>query len=189
MAVNDSGNDSGTFVVATNVTVADSSGAELSLFNTSASLNSVIVGGPDPGISVAGDAICGIGFSRGPSISGDPNGCGGFQTTAAPGFADPGTDDYHLAAGSPMIDMGDPAAPLGGALDLDGDPRAADGDGDGTVRRDIGADETATVQPTPPTPANPAAPGAAKKKCKKKRKKKGGAGAAKRKKCKKKRKK
>ena len=53
------------------------------------------------------------------------------------GFAAPG--DYHLTQGSPLVDAGDPAAPQG--LDLAGNPLVADGSGDGTARRDIGAYE------------------------------------------------
>jgi len=53
------------------------------------------------------------------------------------GFAAPG--DYHLTQGSPLVDAGDPGAPQG--LDLAGNPLVADGNGDGTARRDIGAYE------------------------------------------------
>lgn len=53
------------------------------------------------------------------------------------GFAAPG--DYHLVKGSPLVDAGDPAAPQG--LDLAGNPLVADGNADGTARRDIGAYE------------------------------------------------
>lgn len=178
IAVNDSGNDDATAMLATNVTVSGSTGAEISLNNTTVALNSVILGGPDPGVAVAGDATCGISFSRGPSIAADPSGCGGFSTTADPGFVNAGIGDYHLAAGSAMIDMGDPAAPLAGVLDLDGEARSTDGNGDGVARRDIGADETAAAPPAPP-PATPAPPSSAKKKKCKKKKRKRLAGAAK----------
>ena len=54
-----------------------------------------------------------------------------------------GEPDLHLTAGSPMIDAGDPAAPAADALDIDGDPRALDGDEECPEERarDIGADE------------------------------------------------
>jgi hypothetical protein len=187
MAVNDSMNDDGTFINAFNVTVTDSVGAEISLSNTSLTLGSSIVGGG--GISAAGDGLCGIGFSRGPSIVPGGNGCAAFQTTAAPGFVNPATDDYHLAPGSAMIDMGDPAAPAPGVLDIDGSDRETDGNGDGVARRDIGADETAAVPPAPPGSGQPSTPAPAKPKCKKRKKKRvAGAAKKKRKKCKRKRK-
>lgn len=47
----------------------------------------------------------------------------------------------RLAADSPLIDRGWPQAPI--ALDIDGQPRQYDGDGDGTAAIDIGADEVA----------------------------------------------
>ena len=53
------------------------------------------------------------------------------------GFAGPG--DHHLVQGSPLVDAGDPAAAEG--LDLTGSPLVADGNGDGSARRDIGAYE------------------------------------------------
>jgi hypothetical protein len=189
MAINDSGNDDATAMLATNVTVSASAGAELSLNNTTVALNSVIVGGPDPGVAVSGDATCGISFSRGPSIAADPDGCRDFSTTADPGFVNAGVGDFHLAPGSAMIDMGDPAAPLAGILDLDGEDRETDGDGDGAARRDIGADETATAPALPPPNAGAPSSTPPAKKCKK-RKRKRAAGAAKKKraKCKKKRK-
>jgi hypothetical protein len=59
------------------------------------------------------------------------------------GFAAPG--DYHLVTGSPLVDAGDPAAAQG--LDLGGNPLVADGNADGTARRDIGAYELAGQLP------------------------------------------
>jgi hypothetical protein len=67
------------------------------------------------------------------------------QTNFAPGFVDPATGNYHLLSTSPLIDIGDPTVPSGGALDIDGDPRALSGVASCTSpdpgRRDIGADE------------------------------------------------
>lgn len=57
-------------------------------------------------------------------------------TTADPLFVNPVAGDFHLGAGSPCIDAGDPAAdPAAGETDIDGQPRLPDG------RLDIGADE------------------------------------------------
>jgi len=55
------------------------------------------------------------------------------------GFADVGDGDYRLLSSSPLVDAGDPAATQG--LDLLGSPLVADGNLDGTARRDIGAYE------------------------------------------------
>jgi hypothetical protein len=55
----------------------------------------------------------------------------GFDQTAGHGYA--------LLPGSPLLDKGDPDAPQG--LDLGGNARVADGNGDGVARRDIGAFE------------------------------------------------
>lgn len=145
-------------------------------------------------------ATCAISFSRGPTTVGGS--CDTFQTTADPLFVNAGAGDFHLQASSPMIDMGDPAAPAAGSLDLDGDPRALDATpacAGNVDRRDIGADEFVAApatgcdpQQTPqlmPTLTPPKNDPPAKKKCKKKPKKgKKGAAAAKKKakKCKKK---
>jgi hypothetical protein len=59
------------------------------------------------------------------------------------GFVDAGGGDYHLLPSSPLVDAGDPASAQG--LDLDGNPLVADGNGDGSIRRDMGAFE---LQPT-----------------------------------------
>ena len=59
-----------------------------------------------------------------------------------PGFANPGGGDYHLLANSPLIEIGEPTAPVAGDLDLDGNPRAIDSSDPGcAARRDIGAYE------------------------------------------------
>jgi hypothetical protein len=58
---------------------------------------------------------------------------------ASPQFV--GGGDFHLAAGSPLIDAGTPAGVPAGALDRDGRPRASDGNGDCARISDIGAYE------------------------------------------------
>ena len=60
---------------------------------------------------------------------------------ADPLFVDPGSEDYHLGAGSPCIDAGTTDAPNLPAHDFEGDPRVLDGDADGTAVVDMGADE------------------------------------------------
>ena len=72
---------------------------------------------------------------------------GGYDGTgnidADPLFVDPGSGDYHLGPGSPCIDAGTNNAPNLPDYDFDGDPRAMDGDGNGTAIVDMGIDEVA----------------------------------------------
>jgi hypothetical protein len=61
---------------------------------------------------------------------------------ADPLFVDQLGGDYHLQAGSPCVDAGDPGySPLPGEVDLDGQRRVWDGNGDGQPRADMGVDE------------------------------------------------
>ena len=69
-----------------------------------------------------------------------------------PAFANAQAGDYHLALGSPLIDLGDPLEPPGG-LDRDVDPRVLDGDGDGLAWRDVGWDEHNVTRLSPSGPA------------------------------------
>jgi hypothetical protein len=89
---------------------------------------------------------------------------------ADPIFVNPSTGDYTPAANSPVVDKGLPGTlsaggSSGAELDLVGNLRVVDGNGDGTARRDIGAVE---YQPPPPpgsptpdgtTPTTPTTPG------------------------------
>ncbi|MHC4154165.1 MAG: right-handed parallel beta-helix repeat-containing protein [Planctomycetota bacterium] len=62
---------------------------------------------------------------------------------ADPCFVNPVGDDYHLSAGSPCIDAGDPVySPAPGDTDIDGEARVMG------IRVDMGADEF-TAAPTP----------------------------------------
>jgi PKD domain-containing protein len=85
---------------------------------------------------------------------------GANNTSAQPNFLDPDNRDYRLAAGSPLIDAGDPAGLAADepTTDLNRSPRVVNGDGDCTARQDMGAFEfqpgqrvpinaTATAQP------------------------------------------
>ena len=63
-------------------------------------------------------------------------------TNLLPGFVNPAGGDFHLAPSSPLIDIGDSAAPPAGELDIDGGARAASPQCPNAAgRRDIGADE------------------------------------------------
>jgi hypothetical protein len=57
----------------------------------------------------------------------------------SPGFV--GNGDFHLAAGSPLIDAGTAGSVTAAATDRDGRPRASDGNGDCSHITDIGAFE------------------------------------------------
>jgi hypothetical protein len=116
--------------------------------------NSIVRGGFDPLSAFAGGS--GLGTISASYSDYDPSGNIEFGGSAkisesnvsnvgdAVGFSEETGSAFALLPGSPLIDAGDPTAPQG--LDLHGDPRVADGDGDGVARRDLGAFE---LQPTP----------------------------------------
>jgi Right handed beta helix region len=138
-------------VSATNVTVvsAPSATSEISISGAAQlTLDSSVVG--DNSISAVASASCLISFTRGPLALVTANGCHTFQTRADPLFVDADAGDFHLQQTSTMVDAGNPGAPPGGTLDLDGEARALDGNCDGTARRDIGADELVKSCPPPP---------------------------------------
>jgi nitrous oxidase accessory protein NosD len=63
--------------------------------------------------------------------------------SAAPVFVNAAGGDYHLLHLSPGVDMGENVNGMLPAIDLDGDARILDGNGDGIATADIGADELA----------------------------------------------
>lgn len=110
-------------------------------FNTVANnINSgVSCSGPSPTLTFDSNIVYGNG--SGVQVSGGictwiysdigPTGIGGeTNINMNPMFTD---SSFHIAPGSPCVNVGDPAAPPG--VDIDGDPRPAG------VRADIGADE------------------------------------------------
>lgn len=136
----------------TNVTVVGTvpTGVPVRLNGAAATIDSTIVGAD--GISSVSGSTCTISFSRGPATGtpADTTDCNDFQTTADPGFVNVAADDYHLSPGSPMVDMGNPAAPSApNDVDFDSDPRAIDADGSCPLDRvrDIGADELNATEP------------------------------------------
>ena len=87
----------------------------------------------------------------------DPATLGGDQTTGNRGGAPMLLPSLGLPFGSPAVDIGGADLLPGAAVDLAGNPRPVDGDGDGSVLNDAGAFER-VYSPQPPvvTPAPPA---------------------------------
>jgi hypothetical protein len=77
--------------------------------------------------------------------------------SADPLFVSATGHDFHLQRSSPAIDAGESSgAPI---VDIDGESRPADGDGDGVARVDVGADEVGVVIPGDTTPPTITVPG------------------------------
>jgi hypothetical protein len=77
--------------------------------------------------------------------------------SADPLFVSATGHDFHLQRSSPAIDAGESSgAPT---VDIDGESRPVDGDGDGAARVDMGADEAGVVIPGDTTPPTITVPG------------------------------
>ena len=74
------------------------------------------------------------------------------NVSADPLFLSASNNDYHLAVSSPAVDAGDNSAPNLPATDFDGNPRIADGNGDGTSVVDLGAFEVTPTSAASPNP-------------------------------------
>jgi hypothetical protein len=125
-------------ISATDATIYNNTTADVRLSHANLNLDSSAIGSPIQ--LVSGHGNCTISYSRGPSTS-VANGCSAYDTNASPGFVDPSTGNYHLQSNSQLIDIGDPADPGSGAVDVYGNPRAVQGEPCHPARRDIGAAE------------------------------------------------
>ena len=133
-----------------NNTVADNdapAGSALHLGGSGATLINNVLTGPAGSsvVSCSNSAPGGTVFSHNDVYNGTSSryaGCSDATGTNSNVSADPLFDDvYTLLAGSPAIDSGH-FAPQVPTTDLDGNPRVADGDGDGVAVVDMGAVET-----------------------------------------------
>jgi hypothetical protein len=134
----------------------DGTGPQTSTIDVSNS----IVTGFDHDLSRLSGGTLDINWSRYATTGATPP-TGANNTSAAPAFVDPAARDFRLAAGSPMIDAGDPAALASDepTTDLGRSPRLGDGDGDCTARRDLGAFEYQPSQRAPTAASASATPG------------------------------
>jgi hypothetical protein len=102
--------------------------------------------------AAGGTVTVNIGYSNFDSRAQTPNAtvtspAANNNQTAAPQFVNAATGNFHQKPSSPTIDHG-VANVLNGSLDIDGNARALDGNGDCVMTVDIGADEF--VDSTPP---------------------------------------
>jgi len=112
-----------------------SSGGALYCWLTSAVVKNSILWSNSPG-QIVGTAV--VTYS---DVQDGWTGAGNIDQV--PMFADAAGGDYRLLGGSPCVDAGDPnfVPPPDADTDLDGHPRATDGDGDATAVVDMGAYE------------------------------------------------
>jgi hypothetical protein len=123
----------------TNCTFSGNSGGQGGAIHNSlssgAQVYNCILWGDSAGMGPEIYADCVVSYS---DVEGGWAGTGNID--ADPCFVNPAGDDYHLLAGSPCIDAGDPAySPTPGDTDIDGEPRAMG------LRVDMGADEFAAA--------------------------------------------
>jgi hypothetical protein len=82
----------------------------------------------------------------------------GDNLAGDPQFTDESAFDWSLRPSSPLIDRGNPAAVAPGELDLAGQPRSLDGNGDCVAVPDMGAfEKTGLAVACPAAPASPSA--------------------------------
>jgi nitrous oxidase accessory protein NosD len=102
----------------------------------------------NPPVIEFNDVVQTEGGARYGGICADLTGSNG-NVSLAPAFVDAPAGDYHLSPASALIDSGTNVGVP--AVDLDGELRTVDGNGDGVPVTDIGADETSSgVDTTPP---------------------------------------
>lgn len=106
----------------------DSAGVVCAAQAPVSAISNIVVNNLRPGADPQFTDNCEFSFSN---VGGTATGTGNISVP--PIFVNPAAGDYHLAAGSPGIDLGSPSVPT--AIDIDGDPRPVGGG------RDMGADE------------------------------------------------
>jgi PKD repeat protein len=123
--------------------------------NSSAQItNSLVANVAVSGLAAAtGGKVGALGFSYSMLGSAPTTSAGGSATMGpgaiigAPTFVDPAGGDFHLKAPQQAIDIADSADTT--TLDLSNKPRIVDGDGNGSVRSDLGAFEYQRSTPVP----------------------------------------
>jgi PKD repeat protein len=139
----------GKIVFAGNLVVKNTgNGLEDGLAHNLTVVNSTIADNGGIGLFAAGATVWNtIVAGNGTDVSGAIGGGGTNLIGGAPGFV--GSGDYHLAAGSPVIDTGtNSAVPVSLVIDGDGDPRVLNA-GSGAATVDIGWDEATSGWPVP----------------------------------------
>ena len=125
-----------------NTTVAQG-GAIICTFSSATIVNSILWGNSADGsldqIYLYSGGSIDISYSNVQQESGAYPGVGNIN--ANPVFENPASNNFHLLPGSPCIDTGSNTAFGLPPRDFEGDPRIIDGDNDGTVTVDMGADE------------------------------------------------